>query len=450
MEVFVLALGWLMELGLGCVILLTVQALIKERETDKVTRVLLPGAVVLLLGALLLVTPFPGRNFLLIAAEAIVALLAILFFCPNGRVEKFSIPEDTPQLDERDIMFARATYRPGTACYQDYYGRNPDKKASDDMIRSMPELCSPGTITYDPLNSTIADANFGFLADIAKYAEGEKASHRAAVDPAQMSRRLKGMARYYGAVLAGIAELKPYHFYSHRGRRPEVYGEKVESRHRYGVVFAVEMDYLMLKGAPQVQVVAESSKQYIEAAKIGMELSYYIRALGYDARNHMDANYLLVAPLVAADAGLGEIGRMGILMTEKYGPRVRLGVVTTDMPLVPDRPVSLGMQNFCNICRKCARVCPARAIPEGPKGQVKGIRRWRIDQEKCYAFWRKVGTDCAICINSCPYSKPDTLIHNITRYCLRRSQFARVAILMLDDYLYGRRPYKDIKPQWMQ
>ena len=45
-----------------------------------------------------------------------------------------------------------------------------------------------------------------------------------------------------------------------------------------------------------------------------------IRRLGYPARAHIDGNYRVIAPLVARDAGLGEIGRMGLLMTPRSRP----------------------------------------------------------------------------------------------------------------------------------
>ena len=88
-----------------------------------------------------------------------------------------------------------------------------------------------------------------------------------------------------------------------------------------------------------------------------------IRSLGYPARAHIDANYRVVCPLVARDAGLGEIGRMGLLMTPGPGPRVRLAVVTTDVPLVSDERLrDDSMIDFCTRCKKCAEVCQPDAI----------------------------------------------------------------------------------------
>ncbi len=94
----------------------------------------------------------------------------------------------------------------------------------------------------------------------------------------------------------------------------------------------------MINAAPRMPAVMESARQYAESGKIAVILAAAIRNLGYPARAHIDSNYRVIAPLVAKDAGLGEIGRMGLLMTPRLGPRVRLAVVTTDVPLVTDQP----------------------------------------------------------------------------------------------------------------
>jgi len=75
-------------------------------------------------------------------------------------------------------------------------------------------------------------------------------------------------------------------------------------------------------------------------------------ALGYPASaNHVLHYDGLMVPL-AVDAGLGELGRLGYLITKEFGPRVRLGAVTTNLPLIADKPINFGVQDFCNICKK--------------------------------------------------------------------------------------------------
>lgn len=77
------------------------------------------------------------------------------------------------------------------------------------------------------------------------------------------------------------------------------------------------------------------------------------------AANHL-RNYELILPVVAVDAGMGELSRMVYLLTMEFGPRLRLSAVTTDMLLVADKPVDLGIQSFCVLCKKCAVCCPSQ------------------------------------------------------------------------------------------
>ncbi|WZL71650.1 reductive dehalogenase domain-containing protein [Clostridiaceae bacterium 35-E11] len=352
------------------------------------------------------------------------------------------------RIDERDVMFSRMNYEKGTPVYEDYYKRNPDKEEMDDLLRNMPKMGGEGTATFDPVNSPIIDAAFRFLGDIKQLAEGDKGPQKVGeINPQVMTEKVKGLAKYYHAKMVGITKMEPYYYYTHRGREAETYGQKIDRFHKYGIVFAVEMDKEMIFRAPQISEGIAVVKGYVETAIIGMIISYYIRELGYEARNHMDGNYLVVAPLVARDAGLGEIGRNGILITKEFGPRVRLGVVTTDLPLLCDKREDFGVVEFCHECEKCVRTCPGKAIPSGDMQDIDGIKRWKINSETCYMRWRALGTDCGICLANCPFSDtiPKEMIDKI-----RNCSSTREQILKNHDAKYGIRPYIKEKPEWLR
>ncbi|MFA6292797.1 MAG: 4Fe-4S binding protein [Victivallales bacterium] len=63
-------------------------------------------------------------------------------------------------------------------------------------------------------------------------------------------------------------------------------------------------------------------------------------------------------------AGLGEFGWSKVFLNPKYGPRVRYGLVLTELELEPD-PIYQGPK-LCNQCMACARECPANAISSDP------------------------------------------------------------------------------------
>jgi ferredoxin len=358
---------------------------------------------------------------------------------------------DTPlsRFDERDIPFSRVRLKPGTSEYVSYYAMRPDNLRTDDEIRALPGLLSNGAALADPMLFAATEGSFFLTEALRGAVYGPVSEERAPCDPPRMTEYLKSLALYYGARDVGITELRPYHLYSHIGRDFGRYGEPIPFEPGFAIVFTVEMDDRMVRAAPNAPAVMESGRQYVEAARIAVQLAAAIRKMGYPARAHIDGNYRVVAPLVARDAGLGEIGRMGLLMTPRLGPRVRLGVVTTPLELLPNRPTrDTTVLDFCERCRKCADNCPARAIPAGGRAEIEGALRWRIDGDACFRYWSTVGTDCARCMSVCPYSHRDNPVHNAVRWGIRRSALFRRAAVRLDDVFYGRRPTPRPGPPW--
>jgi ferredoxin len=351
------------------------------------------------------------------------------------------------RIDERDIIFSRMGYTEGTEQHKDYYDRNPERKETDDYLRGLPQLGEEGSGLYSSLNSPMINAAFHFLSDIKSLSEGAPADKKAEADPEVITSKIKGLAKFYNAKLVGITEMKDYHYYSHRGRMAQHYGNEITATHKYGIVFALEMDRDMINMAPQLPEGVAVTKGYVDAAVIGMILSYYIRQLGYDARNHMDGNYLVIAPLAAQDAGIGEIGRNGLLITKEFGPRIRLGVVTTDIPLVPDTRDNFGMIDFCIECQRCSKTCPGRAIPSDGQKEIDGVLRWKITPEECYKRWRLMGSDCGVCLASCPFSA------EVQRELVEKMKYspeARQEILEHFNKKHGIRPYIKDAPDWMK
>jgi reductive dehalogenase len=166
-------------------------------------------------------------------------------------------------------------------------------------------------------------------------------------------------------------------------------------------------------------------------------LAQWFKNMGYKSVAQHSRNYDLVTTAVAVDAGLGEVGRLGFLITPKQGPRVRVFATLTDMPLIPDRPISFGVEEYCTICKKCAETCPSRSIPHGEKTIQNGVEKWKLDAESCYEYWSHVGTDCAICMAVCGFGKPDTTLHRMVKWLIARSPVARRVFPYFDDLMYG-------------
>lgn len=438
------AFGIVVVLGFGA---FGVQSLREQERRAALLSLLIAilGAMIVLLGFLLSET---GQLILawMIGVGLVTGIL--LFVLPVGRVQRGN-DEPSNRVDERDIMFARRRLMPGTLDYLSYYALRPESKETDDQLRSLPGLLSSASSKFHPLHFPSAQACFTLTEALRNAVDGPVAPTSMRFEPGSITSYLKGLARYYGARDVGVTEVKPSHIYTHIGRGSGEYGARITLNHRCAIAFTVEMDCEMMGPAPDAPEVMEAARQYSEAAQIAVQLAAMIRSLGYPARAHIDGNYRVIAPLVARDAGLGEIGRMGLLMTRSLGPRVRLGVVTTDLPLKCDpRSDDTSVIDFCRNCKKCAENCPSKAISFADRQEHEGTLRWRIDPVSCYRYWNSIGTDCGRCMAVCPYSHPDNSLHNVVRFVIRHSGVARRLALRVDDLFYGRRPSQRPVPEW--
>jgi ferredoxin len=379
---------------------------------------------------------FPGPHNLLLPGLLLLTLL--ILFLPRGTLQS----GDTPvlRLDERDTMFSRRELQQDTSEYRQYYQRHPQLRERDDDMRKLPGLLAPGTSQFD---APLFDASTRYAEKVEalrSHVDGQRVDGRSEITPLGALTLLEDRAKRGGAVASGSTQLRDYHFYS-VGGRAERYDREIVSSHTHAFVVAVEMKREMVSTAPGAGAVFESHRCYLEVGQLAVDLAVAVRELGYNARAHIDGNYQLVCPLVARDAGMGDIGRMGLLMTPRLGPRVRLAVVTTDLQLpVTAETAAAGVIEFCNLCHKCVTACPANAIPGGNRSEIAGVKRWQINSEACYDLWCRLGTDCGRCLSVCPWSHPDNLLHNLIRSGVRHFPLFRRLAVWLDDLLYGRTP----------
>jgi ferredoxin len=420
------------------VVFAAVSLLEKEKRAARRGGLITLTLTLLFLAGLLL--PDQVQGWLILGVLILLAAAGFLLGIP-GRKEQTELNQPASRIDEREIIFARARLEPGSDAYETYYRDHPQQQSLDDASREQPGLLSPQARFMDPLHRASAVGSFSLTEALRDAVDGPIQSERSANSPENWTKVVKKLAAYYGALTSGITRLQPAHLYSHIGRGTGNYGDPISLDHEFAIAFTVEMDYEMTSYGPYAPVVMESARQYVESARIAVQLAAAIRDLGFAARAHIDGNYRVIAPLVARDAGLGEIGRMGLLMTPRLGPRVRIGVVTTQMPLIPDPfQGDPSLLDFCRICQKCAHNCPSQSIPSGDRETSNGVRRWKINPESCYHYWTVIGTDCGRCLAVCPYSHPDNPLHNLVRWGIRSSGTFRKAALLLDDFFYGKRP----------
>lgn len=256
---------------------------------------------------------------------------------------------------------------------------------------------------------------------------------------ADITKMVKKAALFYGASLVGIAPLdqrwifsgtlgntgKPHAIEITDAATKPAYAKDgtlqiPESMH-WVIVMAFEMDPDAVKCYPTQIGAAGASNGYSRMTFAASCLAQFVRGLGYNAIPCGNMTGLSIPE--AVDAGLGELGRNGLLITPKYGPRVRLAKVIVDLPLIVDQPISFGVSEFCDVCGKCAEECPSKAIDKGSRtwegttiSNNPGVLKWYIDPEKCFGEWASLGfSDCGTCIRVCPFNKPEGWLHEATR-----------------------------------
>ena len=273
---------------------------------------------------------------------------------------------------------------------------------------------------------------------------GGKVTH----PPSKMSSIVKRAARYFGADLAGVARVHPNWIYSHEYNLIDQahYPLSLPDKCTNAIVLAIEMDYGAMRSSSMVLQGSATAAGYSQMAYLANLMAAFIRGLGYQAIPCGNDTALSI-PL-ALTAGLGEYSRMGLLVTKKYGPRVRICKVFTDLPLAPDAYAPFGVVEFCRTCKACAKNCPSQAISygdmtlEGPNiSSHSGVLKWYVNAEKCYTHWRRRRVDCTHCIRICPFNKKPGKLHDFTRFIIRKTPLFNPLFIWMDKALGYTKPF---------
>lgn len=109
----------------------------------------------------------------------------------------------------------------------------------------------------------------------------------------------------------------------------------------------------------------------------------------------------------ATQSGIGWIGKNSCLVTEEFGPRVRLGTVLTNMVFEYDEPIN---NSKCGECDLCVKACPSQAL-KGTMWNTNITREDMINPDICSKHMKNAyrnigrGAVCGICVKVCPKGK---------------------------------------------
>ncbi|MFW9991879.1 MAG: reductive dehalogenase [Candidatus Odinarchaeota archaeon] len=259
------------------------------------------------------------------------------------------------------------------------------------------------------------------------------------------ARMVKQMAKMFGAVETGICEMEPDQpfIYTHDRRGDPL---DIPKTVKYAIVMLIEMDYEAIGTSPALPSSFTTGHAYSKMIFVAASMSEFLRNLGYQAI--AAGNDTGISVPLAIKAGLGQVGRNGLLINRKYGQRVRICKVFTDFPMESDKPVDIGAIELCTVCKKCAKNCPSNSIPfdkhptwESPwvtPSNNNGVYKWYVNVDSCYKFWVANSTECSNCIRVCPFTKPVgrfKITHDLARFFIKHFRFLDSLWVLIDDIM---------------
>lgn len=253
-----------------------------------------------------------------------------------------------------------------------------------------------------------------------------------------VSRHIKSYGTFMGADLVGICEIPDYAYYSH-----DKNGNPVEKKYKYAICLVVDQDYDTLDASNGKDWIsgAQSYMSYSKAAFTASAMSKYIQMQGFEAKDNHLLDYQVIVPPLLELAGIGEMGRYGIVINPSLGSRFKASLVLTNMPMAIDKPIKFGVQEFCKTCKKCAIECPSQAISSSDDKIIhNGYKKYDFKYDSCSKFRlsNPNGSSCGNCIKVCPFNKPGGALHDLARWTIRTLPIFNHLVVKGDDLLgYG-------------
>jgi len=210
-----------------------------------------------------------------------------------------------------------------------------------------------------------------------------------------LSDAIKAKARELGFIEVGIT------FFDHR----YTFSSKKDHTTYYPsiICLAYEQDYEPTQTCPSVDAEIVHSSTYRTEGAAALELGNFIRSHGYHAQ--LTGSGDSPGPYIPmfVEAGLGQLGACGYLLTPHVGNRCRLVSVTTDANVTHDKPIDYGMHAFCQVCQVCVNRCPGRALMRD-KIWWRGLEKNKLYFKRCRPVMARY-LGCGICMKTCPVQK---------------------------------------------
>lgn len=210
-----------------------------------------------------------------------------------------------------------------------------------------------------------------------------------------VTKEIKDKALELGFSMTGITRYD--HRYTYLSKRKWV------KPFPHAICLALEQPYEETQMIPSEPAEAAVFATYRRMGELGLELGDYIRSLGYHAQIHNPGDSGSPVIPMFVEAGMGQQGANGYLLSPHFGSRHRLMIVTTDAEVTHDEPVDYGVQAFCTICQVCVNRCPGRALMR-EKVWWRGVEKFKIIAKRCRPVMGRYAA-CGVCMVVCPVQR---------------------------------------------
>ena len=397
------------------------------------------------------VAPFVGAGYALAAVTTTLAMAPDLPLAPVQPALRYERRYAKRRFKDGAHPFEtiKRVDTPTTFIDEDRVPRVP--KRSDMFVRAQfgdlgDKVQNVSIGGYHTLKSAMASAQRRALGALLFLQDGPVAHERMELSPQVAHDLVKATTYFMGIDAAGISRCPEWVWYSH-----DALGDEIVPDHDQAISMIVDQGYETMDGSSGDDwiSVSLSMRAYLRFSLLGGVVARQLRNIGYGARAHTTMDGGVLNPPLLLLSGLGEVSRIGEVILNPYlGPRLKSGVVTTELPMAHDKPIDFGLQSFCEACKKCARECPSGAITAGPKLMFNGYEIWKSDAQKCatYRMTNLGGAMCGRCMKTCPWNLEGVLGDAVFRWTAMKVPGSAPALAKLDDLL--NRGDLNEKKQW--
>jgi Pyruvate/2-oxoacid:ferredoxin oxidoreductase delta subunit len=174
-------------------------------------------------------------------------------------------------------------------------------------------------------------------------------------------------------------------------------------KYQHVICLAVEQDYYSTQTIPSLEGEFAHFGTYEIEGALALDLADFIRSQGYHAQVHSPNDNSGVYIPMFVQAGLGQLGANGQLLSPHFGSRARLAMITTDAPISYDQPIDYGVHKFCEKCQVCVNRCPGRALVRN-KVWWRGAEKHKLIYDRCRPVMARY-EGCAVCMKTCPIQR---------------------------------------------